>query len=152
MTSPANPRIHTRTIVVTKSKPFPFGGAFFSGTCIDEGRFKSKSVQVVAKNQSFPKGSRVPKPGDVYEVTGWYLPNPYNRQLPQQLHTQTCKLLKPIGRLLFYFLRHNEAFQGLYIGPAKWDRIESHFSADPQALANCLDAGDIGVLVDIGLL
>ncbi len=152
MKNPANPHLHTRTIVVTKSKPFPFGGACFSGTCIDEGRFKGKSVQVVAKNQMFPKGSRVPKPGDVYEVTGWYLPNPYNRQLPQQLHTYTCKLLKPVGRLLFYFLRHNEAFQGLYIGPAKWDRIESHFSADPQALADCLDEGDIGVLVDRGLL
>jgi exodeoxyribonuclease V alpha subunit len=152
MTTPSTSRLHTRTIVVTKSKAFPFGGAFFSGTCVDEGRFKGKSVQVVAKNHIFPKGARVPKPGDVCEITGWYLPNPYNRQLPQQLHVYACKLLKPTGRLLFYFLRHNEAFQGLYIGPAKWDRIERHFSTDPQALANCLDAGDIGALVDSDLL
>jgi exodeoxyribonuclease V alpha subunit len=152
MTHPAAPALHTRTIVVTTSKPFPFGGAFFSGARIDEGRSKGKSVQAVAKNHIFPKGARIPKPGDIYEITGWYLPNPYDRQLPQQLHVQACKLLKPVGRVLFYFLRYNQAFRGLYIGPAKWDRIERHFSADPQALARCLDAGDIGALVDNGLL
>jgi exodeoxyribonuclease V alpha subunit len=152
MINPASPGLHTRTIVVTTSKPFPFGGAFFSGARIDGGRFKGKSVQVVAKNHIFPKGARTPKPGDVYEITGWYLPNPYNRQLPQQLHVHACKLLKPTGGLLFYFLRYNEAFRGLYIGPAKWDRIERYFNTDPQALADCLDAGDIGELVDNCLL
>lgn len=152
MTATTNSRLHTRTVVVTKAKPFPFGGAFFSGKCIDEGRFKGRHIQVVAKNHIFPKGARIPSPGDVYELSGWYLPNPYDHRLPQQLHAHTCKLLKPAGRLLFYFLRYNEAFRGLYIGPAKWDRIEAHFGNDPQVLAGCLDAGDIGTLVDSRLL
>lgn len=148
----ASARHHRRTIVVIKSKPFPFGGAFFSGTCVDEDRFKGKSVQVVAKNHVFPKDARVPMPGDVCVVEGWYQPNPYDRKLPQQLHVHACKFLKPEGRLLFYFLRHHTAFKGLYIGAAKWDRIEQYFGSDPESLVISLEAGDVGPFIDNGLL
>lgn len=119
MITPTAPRQHRRTIVITNSKPFPFGGAFFTGTCVGEDRNEGKSVQVVATYHVLPKESRVPMPGDICEVEGWYQPNPYDRSLPQQLHAHTCKFLKPEGRLIFYFLRHNKAFKGLYIGAAK---------------------------------
>lgn len=152
MSTPAAPRQHRRTIVITNSKPFPFGGAFFSGTCIGEDRYKGRSVQVVATHHVLPKESRVPMPGDICEVEGWYQPNPYDRSLPQQLHTHTCKFLKPEGRLVFYFLRHNEAFKGLYIGAAKWDRIEKHFDPNPESLIKSLETGDIGAFLDNNLL
>jgi len=152
MITPTAPRQHRRTIVITNSKPFPFGGAFFTGTCVGEDRYKGKSVQVVATYHVLPKESRVPIPGDICEVEGWYQPNPYDRSLPQQLHAHTCKFLKPEGRLVFYFLRHNEAFKGLYIGAAKWNRIENHFGSNPESLISSLEDGDIRPFLDNNLL
>lgn len=131
-----------RTIVVSTVKPMPYGGAQVFGKCIDENDHKGKTVNAVIFNTLLDRDDRMPAPGDVWTIGGEFIPNSFDPNRPKQLKAKRLYYQKPVGKMLFYFLRYRKELQGLQISKNRWDRIQEHFQDNPMALYEALEVGD----------